>query len=261
MKEKSKAYIAITGMALVIVAIIIVSGISLTGAAYKAGYSSTWSIFFAPKQLSGGGNPLGGGGNPLGGGGNPLGGGGNPLSARATFGPAQTVGIKMSNPQMRSGGMSITYNLELGADITSGLSSKSKQLDVSNQISSTVSQGYSLATDGLKALLGIPGIPSAVDVLAGLTDWLNKNAPPCLRQIGTKYSGRVFKGTYTYDVKKGKGSAIYKDWDYFYATETFRAPDGFSCTQGPTCVFSAKKEMANGVSRGYTGELSKSCFG
>ncbi len=172
----------------------------------------------------------------------------------------QPTGIKMSNPQMSGGGMRITYTLELGADITSGLSSKSKQLEVSNQISSTVSQGYGLATDGIKSLLGLPGVPSAVDVLSGIVDWLNKNAPPCLRQIGEKYNGKSFKGTYTYDVKKGTGSALYPDWDYFYATETFTA-SGFSCTQGPTCVFSAKKDMVNGKSRGYTGELSKSCFG
>ncbi len=181
---------------------------------------------------------------------------------KATFGAAQPTGIvSIKNPRMGSSKMSANYDIELSSDVTAGLYQKSNQLTVANKISENVNKAGGLANDGLKSLLGLPSIPSVSDVLGWVVSWLNNNAPPCLRQIGEKYGGKPFKGTYTYFVEKGKGSAIYPDWDYFYATEVFRDSNGFMCMQGPVCVFSAKKEMANGKSRGYTGELSKSCFG
>lgn len=165
---------------------------------------------------------------------------------------AAVSGVTISNPQKSSSGYSISYDLKISPAVTSKLKEKSTTLSVAAAVTDAVNQANGLANDGLVSLLGLPSIPDTFGILAGIASWLNSNADPCLRDIGTKFAGKEFSGKFYYSVSQGKGSVIYPDWNYYYATATYTGPNGFNCKVKLGCVFSYKP---------LTKEISRSCFG
>jgi hypothetical protein len=161
-------------------------------------------------------------------------------------------GVSISNPQKSSSGYTVSYDLKISKDVTKNLAIGSMTQDVAAALTDAVNQANGLAQDGLKSLLGLPSIPDIYGVLAGIASWLKDNSDPCLKKIGTTFNGKDFSGKYYYSVSKGKGSYIYPDWDYYYATATYTGPNNFKCQTSLGCVFSFKPS---------TKEISKSCFG
>jgi len=163
--------------------------------------------------------------------------------------------IKVTNgKEDPTNNMKVTYDLYMDGPTTKELCVSGQTLNAAAQITSAVDQTNSLMENGVEALLGLPSIPDIYGVMAMVSGWLDDNADKCLKEIGKKYCGKEFKGTFTYSVAKGAGSRWYPTWDYFYATETYAA-SGYSCTQQKGCVFSAEKTTG-----GYTGNTG-SCFG
>lgn len=162
-----------------------------------------------------------------------------------------TTGIRISNP--KNHGITSSQSLIIGSDITKKLCAGSYTIQAAAMITDAVNRYNGGIKGAIMDGLGVPSteLPDVYGILASVASYFNEDQSlACLRQIGTKTCGKDWKGTLYVTFDRGKGSRIYKDWEYYYERVRY-VGQGVDCTARLGCAFSYNPK---------TRKISKSCL-
>ncbi len=164
----------------------------------------------------------------------------------------KATGVTISNPTNH--GLTSSQTLVIGGDITKKLCAGAYTTEAAAFVTDAVNR-YNCGIKGaIMDGLGIPSteLPDVYGILASVASWFNQNpSTKCLKDIGKATCGKDWKGTLYVTFDRGKGSALYPAWEYYYERVRY-VGQGVDCEATLGCAFSYNPK---------TRDISKSCFG
>lgn len=164
----------------------------------------------------------------------------------------KATGITISNPI--SYGLTSSQKLVIGGDITKKLCAGAYTTETAALVTDAVNKYNGGIKGAIMDGLGIPSteLPDVYGILASVANWLNQNpSTKCLKDIGKTACGKDWTGTLYVAFDRGKGSALYPSWEYYYERVKY-VGQGIDCEATLGCAFSYNPN---------TKDISKSCFG